>query len=274
MPVGLPRRRQSRDRVRSRRLPHRLRPGRARAGTRNTSDSRAKEAHPMSNFPARWAAALEHPDETQPRLILADWLEETGGATNLVRADLLRLHVQYKTARSKERARLEQRASKLFQDHPDLLAHLEPVLKRGVKPLSLNLALTAFLGAGVEPIAGGIEAGSVWVGLLHQHPPGYPTVLTIRERKGNAIEGDMEQDFSSSMAEWTGKFYFRGVVACASVLTFATYRGEGGAAVPGLYELTLKSGGWLTGTWWVPPGEHFRGKIRLRRQVESQEPEA
>jgi uncharacterized protein (TIGR02996 family) len=212
-------------------------------------------------------AVLEQPQVASLRLVLADWLEETGDALNGVRAELLRLQVDREQAQQDQRgiAELDSRARQVLRREPALVGALSPILRRKVEPLTLNPTLALVLLADVVAAADGpLLAGSVWTGKLHQHEWAFPTTLTIRERQHNAIEGDMEQDFRSLFGFAVGgTFFFRGVVS-RSRLVFATHRIEGSAAWPGLYELELKSGGWLTGTWWLP-AEDRRGELRLRR---------
>ena len=45
----------------------------------------------MDRTPAFLADIRAHPDDDAPRLIYADWLEETGGPTEAVRAEFIRL---------------------------------------------------------------------------------------------------------------------------------------------------------------------------------------
>jgi hypothetical protein len=100
----------------------------------------------------------------------------------------------------------------------------------------------------------------------------FPATLTLLRRQGNAITGRLTLDFSSRFIEQFGEdagetaatFFFRGAVVGRECLTFATYRVEGRGAWPGLYQLRLRPGGWLLGTWWLPAdGRH--GELRLRR---------
>jgi uncharacterized protein (TIGR02996 family) len=211
-------------------------------------------------------AVLEQPQVLGLRLVLADWLEESGDAQNAVRAELLRLQVDREQAeQDRGIAELDSRARQLLKGHPALIGSLSPILRRKVDPLTLNPTLTLVLLADVvAPADGPLLAGSVWTGNLHQYQWAFPTTLTIRERQHNAIEGDMEQDFRSLFGYAVGgTFFFRGVVS-RSRLVFVTHRIEGSAAWPGLYELELKWGGWLTGMWWLP-AEDRRGELRLRR---------
>jgi uncharacterized protein (TIGR02996 family) len=45
----------------------------------------------MSDEKALLAAIWEHPHEDTPRLVYADWLQETGDAANVARAEFIRV---------------------------------------------------------------------------------------------------------------------------------------------------------------------------------------
>jgi uncharacterized protein (TIGR02996 family) len=223
-----------------------------------------KDEAEMSDIDGLLAGAVENPTEPAPRLVLADWLEERDEPPDRERAELLRLQVRLESGEGA--APLHERARQIRKQNRSLLRVLAPLFRHKVEPLSLNPALALVLGAPVASVvAGPLQVGSVWTGHLHLDSDAYPTELTFRRRKGNSIEGDMDQDFEILFPGAAGRFFFRGVVAGRSRLLFVTYRVEGWAAWPGLYELQVRAGGHLTGTWWLPE-DGRRGELRLRRQ--------
>jgi uncharacterized protein (TIGR02996 family) len=216
----------------------------------------------MSDVDGLLADVLENPDEPAPRLILADWLEEHADL-GAARAELLRLQVR-RGAEPDARRRdvLDWRARQILSERPELKSFLAPLLaRRRAEALALTPALAVALAeASASVVAEPFLVGSVWQGVLRADDSSYPTALHLRQRQGNAIEGDMTQDFSWIAVRAT--FDFRGAVVGRG-LTFATHRTDGGGAVPGLYELRLDAEGWLAGSWWLPEGQRH-GELRLR----------
>jgi uncharacterized protein (TIGR02996 family) len=227
----------------------------------------------MTDLDGLLAAALAQPTDPTPRLVLADWLDEHGDEADRARAELLRLQVRRERAEADQRDDLDKQARKVLRERPPLKTFLKPILARGraealaIGP-ALVLALCAPLASAVE---GPLQAGSTWRGHLHMDDYRFPTTLTLRQRQGNAIAGDMTQDFTALFMEYFGDvveagatFFFRGAVVGREWLTFTTHRVEGNGAWPGLYQLRLRPGGWLLGTWWLPD-DGRRGELRLRR---------
>ena len=228
----------------------------------------------MTDLDALLTAAIEQPGDPALRLVLADWLDEHGDESCRARAELLRLQVRRERAEADRRKDFDKQARKVLRERPPLKTFLKPILARGraealaIGP-ALVLALCAPLASAVE---GPLHAASTWRGHLHMDDYRFPTTLTLRRRQGNAIAGDMTQDFTALFALYSGEdagevagtFFFRGAVVGREWLTFVTYRIEGEGAWPELCQMRLRPGGWLFGTWWVP-GDGRRGELRLRR---------
>src|SRR5262245_3966446 len=63
-------------------------------------------------------AAKQQPEEDAPRLVLADWLEDHGDATDIARAEFIRLQVHmHRLDSSPERHALSQKATRLLRKH-------------------------------------------------------------------------------------------------------------------------------------------------------------
>jgi uncharacterized protein (TIGR02996 family) len=225
----------------------------------------------MSQVDQLVEGALDHPEEAEPRLVLADWLEERGDDPSRARAELLRLQARRDQAGAAAGRALEQRAGEVLARHPGIVRPLEPLLLERAEVLALGPALAMVLTAPLTDVCDGpLAAGSTWRGHLLQSRYAFPTDFHLRRRDGNAVEGDMEEDFTSLHGHHIlGRFFFRGVVVGRSRLLFVTYRTEAEGIHPGLYQLRLGHAGWLTGTWWVPGREwraDMRGDMRLRRR--------
>jgi uncharacterized protein (TIGR02996 family) len=223
----------------------------------------------MSQVDQLVEGALDHPEEAEPRLVLADWLEERGDDPWRARAELLRLQARRET--EPHGRHLDERADAILAGHPGIVRPLEPLLLERSEVLALGPALTMVLTAPLTDVSDGpLAAGSTWRGHLLQSRYAFPTDFHLRRRDGNAVEGDMEEDFTSLHRHHIlGRFFFRGVVVGRSRLLFVTYRTEAAGIHPGLYQLRLGHAGWLTGTWWVPGREwraDMRGDMRLRRR--------
>src|SRR5262245_7446703 len=222
-------------------------------------------------------AILADPADCANRLVLADWLEDHGDANSLARAQLLRLQVERDRLREpgpggRRSRRVDRQAQGILKGRPELigaLSHLadDTTAEAPFPVLSVGPALVMFLVADLAAAEDGpLLAGSTWRGELLQTVYEFPTTLWLRTREGNRVSGDMSEDFRNIYdADITGRFYFRGVVAGRSHLAFVTYNVEGNGVFPGLYELHVGRGGWLTGSWWVP-SLGTRDGFRLRRR--------
>ena len=72
----------------------------------------------MTDEQALLKAIAEQPDEDTPRLAFADWLDESGGASNHARAEFIRVQVELATATDPERIRnLRRREAEAWQPH-------------------------------------------------------------------------------------------------------------------------------------------------------------
>jgi uncharacterized protein (TIGR02996 family) len=98
---------------------------------------------------------IEHPEEDAPRLVYADWLEETGGAPGAVRAEFIRAQIECAglPEDGPQAVALRDRATQLLADHgsswdPLLRRHGEDV--RYVRGFAEHIALRAsvFLSQG------------------------------------------------------------------------------------------------------------------------------
>ncbi len=73
----------------------------------------------MTEYDALLAAVLARPEDDLPRLVLADWLEETGHPANAARAAFVRAQIEAESLPpgSPERATCEVEAAELFQTY-------------------------------------------------------------------------------------------------------------------------------------------------------------
>jgi hypothetical protein len=105
---------------------------------------------------------------------------------------------------------------------------------------------------------------------LKQHPYGFPTTLQISKRDGNRFEGEMKQNFRVMYrAAVSGTFHLRGAVVGAHV-AFVTWKMEGAAAGPGLYQFRINEENRWTGTWAVHAGD-WNGKMWLEPKPPAKE---
>lgn len=227
----------------------------------------------MNDAGALLGAILKKPDEFTPWLMVADWLQEQDDPEGHARAELLRLRVQWAqatNARNKKKA--ETRAKTLIKQRPALIGALEPLLAEKFQVLAAPSALAIFLLADYAPVEPQpLAAGTVWEGALRQSQYSFPTILRLRTRTGNKFEGDMTEDFSSMYrAKVDGTFHFRGVIAGAHI-AFVTWKLEGAAAGPGLYQFRVSKQKRWTGTWAVGAGT-WNGTMWLKPQQGKDEP--
>jgi uncharacterized protein (TIGR02996 family) len=219
----------------------------------------------MNQVGALLTCVLERPEDLPALLVLADWLEEQGDPSSLARAELLRLRAQWAGAAgdSSLQRQADRRATAILKERPTLIGPLKTLLPQKFRVLaapSLALFLVAdYASVGGDPLA----PGTTWEGKLKQSRYAFPTTLRLVKRDGNRFEGDMRQDFRvmyrSAVA---GTFHFRGVVVGAHV-AFVTWRMEGAASGPGLYQFRLGEQNRWTGTWAVGAGD-WNGKMWLK----------
>jgi uncharacterized protein (TIGR02996 family) len=211
----------------------------------------------MTQADALLAGILERPEDPAPWLVMSDWLEEQGDPADSPRVELLRIESEWLAARDDpERLKeLTVRAEEILARRPKLLEDLIPPLDRSFPVLSVPSALAMFLLADrTSVVEQPFAAGTTWEGALHQAPYAFPTIMQVRERRGNRFAGDMKEDFSSMYgSRVTGTFYFRGVIVGRSHVAFATYRTTGAGVAPGLYQFRLNRLRRLNGTWQVGP---------------------
>src|SRR5262249_34532058 len=126
------------------------------------------------------------PEDSARRLVLADWLEEQGGAEGLARAELLRLQVRWEELPERDPGRWLLEEDALVRGLPDLADPLARVADPDLPLLGTGLALAAFLTAGVaSQTLDALTAESAWAGTLKQDTRSYPTQLTLSSRQGN-----------------------------------------------------------------------------------------
>jgi uncharacterized protein (TIGR02996 family) len=211
------------------------------------------------------AAVLEEPDDPARWLVLSDWLEEQGGADSLARAGLLRLRTEWSNAGSPaRREKAEKRAAAVLKKQPTLIGDLHPLLAHGLRVLTQPKALALFVLADyASVVVGPLAAGTTWEGKLKQGPYAFPTTLQLRKRDGNRFEGDMRQDFRTMYRSAVdGVFHFRGV-AIGEHVAFVTWKMEGAAAGPGLYQFQVSRRNRWDGTWGVGDCT-WNGTMRLQ----------
>jgi uncharacterized protein (TIGR02996 family) len=213
------------------------------------------------------AGALERPEGPAPWLVLSDWLEEQGDPVSLARAELLRLRAEWIGADEARQKEADERASAILTERPTLIGHLHPLLALGFRVLAAPTALALFLLADhASVLSGPLAAGTTWEGELKQRPYAFPTTLWLRKREGNRFEGDMKEDFTAMYgAAVDGTFHFRGAVVGAHV-AFVTWRMEGAAAGPGLYQFRVSRRKRWSGTWGVGAGT-WKGTMWLRPKL-------
>jgi uncharacterized protein (TIGR02996 family) len=212
------------------------------------------------------AAVLEQPEDPAPWLVLSDWLEEQGDPDSQARAELLRLRTQWAGAASdaSRQQEADARATAILADRPTLIGYLHPLLEHDFRVLAAPTALALFLlsdhaAVDRDPLA----VGTTWEGALVQRPHSFPTTLWLRKRDGNRFEGKMKEDFSPKYGfALAGTFHFHGVVIGAHV-AFVTWRMQGAAAGPGLYQFRLSRRKRWTGTWAISGGMR-NGKMWLK----------
>jgi uncharacterized protein (TIGR02996 family) len=227
----------------------------------------------MSEAGRLLAGILDDPEDELLRLVLADWLEDRGDEPSRVRAELVRLQVERGHLEDAASLRaLDERARAICKKHRGLLGPLKPLVRwRGLRPATAILTvrtLPLFLSAPLADAEDGpLVAGSRWEGRLHQDPHAIPTAMRLLKRRHNQVEGDMVEDFTAMhRVAAQGTFLFRGVVVGRERLLFVTYTTHGAGEWPGVYDLRLGRGGWLTGAWSVP-GYGMSGQMQLRRQT-------
>jgi uncharacterized protein (TIGR02996 family) len=214
---------------------------------------------------------LHDREDEMLRLVFADWLEERGDEPNRARAELVRLQVERGQADSGAREGLDRQAMAIVKAHRGLLGPLKPLARsRGGYSATAILTvhtLPVFLGAPLADAADGpLAAGSRWEGRLRQDPHSLPTTMRLLKRRHNHVEGEMVEDFTAMYGMDTrATFLFRGVVVGRDHLLFVTYNADPVGVWPGLYDLGLGRGGWLTGAWWVP-SYGMSGQMQLRHQ--------
>lgn len=209
----------------------------------------------MSHADGLLASILERPRDPVSWLVTSDWLEEQDDAANAVRAELFRLQARrIRTRKGSARQRdLDSRAAQILTAYPQLAEPLQPLLERGFLMLSAPSALALFLMADqASVVTGPFAAGSTWVGEQKAGRIACPTTVYFRERQGNRISGDMDEDFSTlSGHESYGRSWFDGAVATGSHVAFVTWEMTGDSDGPALYQLRLDRRLRLTGTWEV-----------------------
>ena len=218
----------------------------------------------MNDVGALLTCVLDQPNDLTALLVLADWLEEQGDPDSLARAELLRLRAQWAGAagNSSPRRKADKRATDILKERPALIGPLKPLLPHKFRVLA-EPSLALFLVADYVSISGDPwTPDTTWKGELKQPPYTFPTTLRIIKRDGNRFEGNMTENFRSMYRSAVrGTFHFRGAVAGAHV-AFVTWRMEGAASGPGLYQFRVGEQKRWTGTWAVGTGD-WNGKMWL-----------
>jgi uncharacterized protein (TIGR02996 family) len=221
----------------------------------------------MTDLDRLLAGIAAEPDEPAHRLVLADWLEETGGAADQARAALLRLQARWEGLPEGDERRppLQEEAAAIQRKFRGLAGALPRVDHPELPLLGTGLALAAFLTAeGASPPGPPLDGSQAWTGTLRQGGDRYVTNLTVRARQGCGVAGEIAMDFGFGF----GRFSFEGAVLAGRLLFLVTDRIDGPVTVPGLYAAELLPGpGVLEGTWRVPR-YHQQGTFRLRPRKE------
>jgi uncharacterized protein (TIGR02996 family) len=239
--------------------------------------ARDKEGRGMNDVSPLLTGVLDQTTDLMVLLVLADWLEEHGDPDSLARAELLRLRAQWVGAASNSspQRKADKRATAILTERPALIGPLQPLLPHKFRVLAAP-SLALFLVADHASVSDDSwTPGVTWGGKLKQHPYSFPTTLQIIKRDGNRMEGEMKQNFRAMYrSAVSGTFHFRGVAVGAHV-AFVTWRMEGAASGPGLYQFRAGEQNRWTGTWAVGAG-NWNGTIwlepkspRRRKQVQN-----
>jgi uncharacterized protein (TIGR02996 family) len=192
-------------------------------------------------------ALLANPGDVTAYLVYADWLEERGDP----RGELMRAAAARVAAPRGEAGRAEPdvRIGRWVAAHSAaFLGPLAGALGVGFGLLDAGRAWLLFLHADLPPCGGQdpLPAQSRLRGTVKQDGAVFPTVIEIRGREGNLVQGRQECEFGHG----TGKWSFSGVVL-AGWFAYVTDRLSGSVTFPGLYQGKL-TGQKVAGQWKVP----------------------